>query len=148
MQPAWKSRLRHLWSSCYSEACWKEAAISRTSFKDTHATLIQLKSVATIENRNQCVYAVISPAPSARVFHQQETDVWSEAYLKGNTLFLITEYFCDEDPTCDDWQIVPVAHCLSLKSVHLFFCFNICLLYWIHVWLHPAGVSTALTFFS
>lgn len=129
------------------EACRKDAATPRTSFRDIHATLIQLKSVATIENRNQCVYAVIAPAPSARASNQYEVDVWFGAYLKGNTLFLITEYFCDEDPTCDDWWIVPVAHGFPLKNVHLFF-FNICLLYCIHFWLHRAGVSSALSLFS
>lgn len=57
------------------EAYRKEAATPRTSFTDIHATLIQLKSVATTENRNQCAYAVIAPAPSARASHQYETDV-------------------------------------------------------------------------
>lgn len=102
-------RLRHTWSSCCSEVCWEEGATSRASFKDNHPTLIQLKPEATMENGNECVYAVTSPAPSASVSHQQETDVWFGAYLKGNTLFLIAQYLCDEDFMCDDWQIVPSA---------------------------------------
>lgn len=100
-------RLHHAWSSCCSQASWEEGATSRAFFKDNHSTLIQLKPEATMESGNECVYSVTSPAPSTSVSHQQETDVWSGAYLKGNTLFLIIQYLCDEDSMCDDWQIVP-----------------------------------------
>lgn len=48
---------------------------STQNFLQRYATLIQLKSVATTENRNQCVYAVIAPAPSARASNQYKTDV-------------------------------------------------------------------------
>lgn len=117
-----------LQSNCYSETWWKEAAASRTSFKDIHTTWVQLKPVATMENRNQCVCAVISHAHNAQVSHQEKIGVWSGAYLKGNTLFLITDYFCDENLTCGDWQIVPVSHCLFFKigpffSVLIFICY-------------------------
>lgn len=106
----------------------KEAAASRTSFKDVHATWVQLKSVGTIQNRNQCVCAVIFHAHNAQVSHQEKIGVWSGAYLKRNTLFLMTDYFCDEDPTCGDCRIFSCQSLPSLKnfpffSVLIFFCY-------------------------
>lgn len=115
-------RIPHLWS----ETCWKEAAAPWTSFKDSHTTWAQLKSLTTMDNRNQCAFcAVICHANNARVSHQEKTGVCSGAYFTGNTLFLIADY---EDPTYGDWQILPVNHCLLLKmcpffSVLIFICY-------------------------
>lgn len=40
--------------------------------------------------------------------------------FKETLFFLITDYFCDEDPTCGDRQIFPVNHCLLLKICPFF----------------------------
>lgn len=116
-------------------------------FKNVHVTRVQLKSVATMENRNQCVCAVISHAHYAQVSHEEKIGIWSGAYLKGNTL---PDYRLFLWWRCYLWWLVnSVCQSLpSLKNLPLFFCFNIYLLYWVHFWLHPAAVSHAIILFS